>query len=70
MSYVDIYFPNKQDVQQNSQQALFIGIKVCQKPVQGSRITSLIFENVFEKDNFREDKLKTYKCSARFKFRK
>ena len=67
---MDIHFPNKQDVQQNSQQGLFIGVEVCQKPVQGSRIISLIFENVFKKDNFREDKLKTYKCSARFKFRK
>ena len=65
-----MYFSDKQDAQQNSPKALFIGIEVCQKPVQGSRITSLIFENVFEKDNFREDKLKTYKCSARFKFRK
>ena len=65
-----MYFSDKQDAQQNSRKALFIGIEVCQKPVQGSRITSLIFENVFEKDNFREDKLKTYKCSARFKFRK
>ena len=65
-----MYFSDKQDAQQNSQKALFIGIEVCQKPVQGSRITSLIFENVFEKDDFREDKLKTYKCSASFKFRK
>ena len=69
MSYVDI-FCGQQDVQRNSQNTLFIRIEVCQKPVQGSRITSPIFENVFEKDNFREDKLKTYKCSARFKFRK
>ena len=33
MSHVDIYFSDKQHIQQNSRKALLIGMEVCQKPV-------------------------------------